>query len=506
MKKIVTLEHLSKISSKHKNKGKKVVLCHGVFDLLHIGHIKHFKEAKSFGDILIVTLTADKFVNKGPNRPVFNENLRLEFIAALSAVDYVALNKSKTAINPINKIKPNIYCKGHDYKKNQDDLSGQIKHEINAVKKIKGEIIYTNSIIFSSSKLINQHVDLYPNSHKLLLKQIKKKYKFSQIKKLIDNFKKLKILVIGETIIDKYIFCEALGKSSKEPVLVMRDIKDEEYLGGAAAISRHLSEFCKKITLLSMVGEKGEFLNTIRQKLPSNITFKYIKKKNSPTILKKRFLDSVSNNKVFGVYSINDDNLDFKNEKLFNDLLKKNILSHDLVIVSDYGHGLISKKSSNIICKMSKYLALNAQVNAANVGYHSMLKYQQVDCVIINVTELRHELRDKKSEVESLMKKLANGRKINNLIVTKGKLGSIIYNRTSKKFSYCDGYAHKVVDKIGAGDAMLSMVSLCLKLNFDKKLALLIGSLAAAHSVETIGNKESVNKINLLKSLDHLLK
>ena len=231
-----------------------------------------------------------------------------------------------------------------------------------------------------------------------------------------------------------------------------------------------------------------------------------IKKKNSPTILKKRFLDSVSNNKVFGVYSINDDNLDFENEKLFNDLLKKNILSHDLVIVSDYGHGLISKKSSNIICKMSKYLALNAQVNAANVGYHSMLKYQQVDCVIINVTELRHELRDKKSEVESLMKKLANGRKINNLIVTKGKLGSIIYNRTSKKFSYCDGYAHKVVDKIGAGDAMLSMVSLCLKLNFDKKLALLIGSLAAAHSVETIGNKESVNKINLLKSLDHLLK
>ena len=102
-KRIVNLDKLAGIVAKYKKNKKKVILCHGVFDLLHIGHIKHFKEAKSFGDILIVTLTADKFVNKGPNRPVFNENLRLEFIAALSAVDYVALNKSKTAINPINK-------------------------------------------------------------------------------------------------------------------------------------------------------------------------------------------------------------------------------------------------------------------------------------------------------------------------------------------------------------------------------------------------------------------
>ena len=115
-KKIFSLDGLQSIFPKEKNKGKKIVLCHGVFDLLHIGHIKHFVEAKSLGDILVVTLTPDIYVNKGPNRPAFSEKLRIEAIAALNTVDYVALNQSPTAVSAIKKIKPNIYCKGPDYK------------------------------------------------------------------------------------------------------------------------------------------------------------------------------------------------------------------------------------------------------------------------------------------------------------------------------------------------------------------------------------------------------
>ena len=104
--KIISIENLQKIIVKEKNKGKKIVLCHGVFDLLHIGHIKHFKEAKNLGDILVVTLTPDIYVNKGPKRPAFNEKLRVEAIASLDVVDYVALNSTPTAVNVIQKIKP----------------------------------------------------------------------------------------------------------------------------------------------------------------------------------------------------------------------------------------------------------------------------------------------------------------------------------------------------------------------------------------------------------------
>ena len=120
--------------------------------------------------------------------------------------------------------------------------------------------------------------------------------------------------MIGETIIDQYVFCEALGKSGKEPMLVLRNLKTEEYLGGAAAISRHLSPFCNRISLLSMIGEKREHLKEIKKNLPKNVNFKYIRKKNSPTILKRRFLDFVSNNKVLGVYTINVDILTIKQD------------------------------------------------------------------------------------------------------------------------------------------------------------------------------------------------
>ena len=504
--KIFSLEKLQKIIAKEKVKKKKIVLCHGVFDLLHIGHIKHFKEAKKNGDILVVTLTPDVYVNKGPNRPAFNEKLRMEALASLDDVDYVALNLTPTATKIIYKLKPHIYCKGSDYKNHKKDISGQIKNEIRAVKNIKGKIIYTKDLTFSSSKLINQYENIYSDLQKLFIKKIKKKYTFSKIRSLIDSFKKIKVLIIGETILDQYIFCEALGKSGKEPILALRDIDTEEYLGGAAAISRHLSTFCKQISLLTMVGEKGEHLENIKQRLPKNVNFKYIKKKNSPTIIKRRFLDKISNNKVLGVYTINDEILSGKNEKLFNNILKKTIPNFDLVIVSDYGHGLISKKSANLICKLSKYLALNAQVNAANVGYHSMRNYKNVDCVIINEKEIRHETRDRNSKIEDLMKSLADQQNIKNLIVTQGSSGSVLYNKKDKKFNSCEAYAKTSVDKIGAGDAMLSIIALCLKSKFNGKLALLAASLAAAHSVETIGNKEAIYKTQILKTLDNILK
>jgi rfaE bifunctional protein kinase chain/domain/rfaE bifunctional protein nucleotidyltransferase chain/domain len=504
--KIFSIEDLREILKKKKLKEKKIVLCHGVFDLLHIGHIKHFNEAKNFGDILVVSLTPDKFVNKGPGRPAFNEKLRLQAIASLDVVDYVVLNLTPTAVNIIKKLKPDIYCKGPDYKNQRNDISGQIKEEIKVIKKIGGRIIFTESMTFSSSKLINYYDDSHSDEQKTLIKRIKKNYTFLKIRKLIDKFKKLKVLIIGETIIDQYVFCEALGKSGKEPVLVLRDLNTEEYLGGAAALSRHISPFCNKISLLSMVGEKGDYLNKIKRKLPKNINFKYIKKKNSPTILKRRFLDHLNKNKVLGVYKINDEVLSKKQDKLFYNILKNMVPKYDLVIVSDYGHGFISNQNANLICKLSKFLALNAQVNAANVGYHSMRNYKNLDCVIINRKEMHHEMRDRNNKTEFLMKKLSFQQKIDNLVVTRGTEGALLYNRKDNKFNFSKAFANNVVDKIGAGDAMLSIIALCLKNGFTKDLALLTGSLAAAQSTETIGNKETVSKTKIIKTLEHLLR
>ena len=506
MNKIQNFENISKISLKEKKNGKKIVMCHGVFDLLHIGHIKHFEKAKSLGEILIVSITADKFVNKGPGRPSFNEIDRLESLSAIKNIDYVVINNDYTATKLIQQIKPDIYCKGPDYKNKSNDLTGEIFNEIKAVKKVGGKIIYTDGKTFSSSTLINRISENISSNQKNAIAGIKKEYNFSKIKNKINKFKDLKVLVLGEAIIDQYVFCDALGKSGKEPVLALREIKSETYLGGALAITRHVSNFCKNTSLFSMLGEKKEFIKEIKKNFEKNIKFDFIQKKNSPTIFKKRFIDSISNNKVLGVYNLNDDPLKKNEENKLNERLKKILHNYDVVIVSDYGHGFLSQKTAKLICNNSKFVALNAQVNAANIGYHSMRKYKNIQCLIINEKEIRHELRDRTSDVKTLIKRLSKEQKIKNIIVTRGINGAILYNLKENSFKFSDAFAKKAIDKIGAGDSMLAIVSLCLKSKFSNDLSLLIGSLAASFSTETMGNKEPISKVKILKSIEHIIK
>ena len=504
--KIYSLKSLSKIIQRDKKKTRTIVHCHGVFDLLHVGHIKHLKKAKELGDKLVVTLTSDRYVNKGPGRPVFNQTLRSEVLAAIDSVDYVAINDTPTAVYPIKIIKPNIYCKGKDYKNFNDDITGEIKNEIREIKKIKGRIVFTEELTFSSSRLINRSTDFFSIKQKKIIKRITKTSNFKTIKKIIDNFNKLKILVIGETIIDQYNFCEAVGKSGKEPMLVLKEIKKDQYLGGVLSIARNLSQFSNKITVLSMIGEKKDYLKDINKNLTKNIKTKFVYKENSPTIVKKRYVDSISQSKVIGIYNINDEILKKKDEIIFNKLLKKEIKKHDLIIVSDYGHGLISKKSANLICKKSKFLALNAQVNAFNIGFHTIRNYKNFNTLIINEKEIRHEMRDKVSKLEILMSNLSKEKNVKNLIVTIGSKGALLYQKTKNKFYYAEAYADNIVDKVGAGDTMLSLIGPCLKSNMDSDITLLISSLAAAQSVESKGNEYTINKIKILKTLENILK
>ncbi|MFC1501483.1 adenylyltransferase/cytidyltransferase family protein, partial [Elusimicrobiota bacterium] len=122
--KIKKLGELAKIVSGLKKKGKRIVLCHGVFDLIHLGHIRHFDLAKKEGDSLIVTLTCDKHVKRGPGRPIFNEHQRAEALAALSIIDYVSIIDSPVANEAIKILKPNFYVKGSDYKDKSKDVTG----------------------------------------------------------------------------------------------------------------------------------------------------------------------------------------------------------------------------------------------------------------------------------------------------------------------------------------------------------------------------------------------
>jgi rfaE bifunctional protein kinase chain/domain len=503
--KIKTLEEISQIIALKKENGKKIVQCHGVFDLLHIGHIKHFMEAKTLGDVLVVSITPDEFVNKGPGRPAFTTLLRLESLAALECIDFVVTNKWPSAEKAIEIIKADFYCKGPDYKNHSDDITGKIKDEEEAVNSVGGKVIYTDDITFSSSNLLNKYGNIHSKEQESYIREVSKSFSFDEINLKLEKIKKLKVLVIGETIIDQYVFCEALGKSGKEPVLVLRDLDTQDYLGGSLAIARHLAGFCDDISVLSFLGEDNEYKSFIENKMEKNIKLNLLNKKNSPTILKRRFVDHIDRKKILGLYSINDNNLNESDENNFIDSFESLSKEYDLIIVSDYGHGMITPKIAKLISESNKFISLNAQVNAANIGTHNIRKYKNINCLIINETELQHEMRQREGDAQKMAAKLKELINANYITVTQGRSGAFILN-DRKLPVICPAFASEVVDKVGSGDALLALLSVCLYSGIEEKLSLLIASLAAAQSVESVGTSRPVSKTLLLKTISHFLK
>ena len=505
MKKIHDLKKLSKIIKSLKLKKNKIVLSHGVFDLLHIGHIKHFVSAKKLGHKLIVSVTKNEFVDKGPNRPLFDLRLRMEAIASLSCVDFVTYGNLDSAVDVIEHLKPDIYCKGQDYKILKKDISKKIYKEKRAVLKNNGKIYFTNEINFSSSKILNT-TDLVLNKHQRnFVEKLSKRIKKKNYASLFDKIKEQKVIILGEMIIDQYNFCDPLGKSGKDPIMMFSKKKEEKYVGGAGAIANHVAQITKNTYLCCMIGDHDSNRSFIEENISKKIIKKYIVKKNSPTIEKQKYLDSITLNKIIGFYKYNDEKINTKQEIKILNFLQKTLDKDSILVVADYGHSMISEKIAKKISNLKNFVSLNAQINAANIGTHNIKKYTNLDFVIINESELRNELRNNIDKTEILMIKICKMYNFKILVVTKGKDGVILYNKNKNKFYFCPAFADKVVDKIGSGDAMLPIISSIYKNTHDEELSLFIGSLAAAQKVQIMGNSKSIDGMKLIKTFNHLI-
>ncbi len=493
------------ISKKFKNlrKNKKIVLCHGVFDLVHTGHLDHFKSAKKYGDILVVSVTPAKFVQKGLNRPINSDKERVNFLTELSVVDFVVLNNSKNATDIIKVLKPDYYVKGLDYYK-KTDHTGEIKNEIKILKKIRGKIKFTKDNLRSSSQIINKLNSYLNIRQRNFIKQIKSQVNQNYLIKILKKIQNLETTILGEIIIDKYIFHNLIGKSGKESHLVLKYENEEMFLGGSGAIANHAANFCNKVKLISYLGNKKSYYHFIKKKLHRNINLKYFLKNDSPTILKTRYLDKINKNKIVGMYDLNDavdTNLDKNLNKYFKNYKKKN----DLLVISDYGHGLLNKNVVNKLNNKFKFIALNTQLNATSINYHTMSKYKKADFLMINENELRHELRDKNSSIKSMIYKLIKKINAKYVVVTSGSNGATLYIKRKNFFIHCPPYAKNIVDKVGSGDSMFIIMSLLLSSNCNPYLAIFLGSLAAAQNLENFNNKFATDKTKLFKYANHML-
>lgn len=504
--KIKTIDELSAILNSLNKRGKKIVHCHGVFDLLHPGHIKHFEVAKNKGDILIVTLTKDEYVNKGPGRPVFNQQLRAESVAAIECVDFVAINEWPTAVEAIKSLKPHFYVKGSDYTKRDDDVTGKIIEEEAAVKSVGGALHFTDEITFSSTAIINTFLSPYPEEAKDFLSEFRKHYSAKYIINSLKAIEDMKILVIGDVIIDEYHYCVGLGKSQKDNIIAAKYLNEEIFAGGVLAAANHLAGFCKDVTLVSCIGTKNSYIDFIIGHLKPNIKTKFYFHKNIPTPVKRRFIDQTFLIKLFEICYLEDTRyIPRLLEKEIDDYLNAYIKKFDAVIVADFGHGFITPKLVKTICDNAKFLAVNVQTNSANFGFNLITKFQRADYICIDEPELRLACNDKFSKLEMLILKVSKLLDCKNIIITRGHKGSLVYSK-AEGFTKIPVFSKEVVDRVGAGDAYFSITTPCSVKNNPIEVVGFIGNAVGAIKVLIVGNRSSVEPAPLYKYITTLLK
>ena len=502
--KILSLEDLAGAVDSLKKEGKTVALCHGCFDLLHLGHIKHFEAASQAADVLVVTLTPDHLVNKGPGRPVFNQTMRAEAIAALECVRFVAINHWGTAIEMLGVVKPNFYVKGSEYKHFEADLTGNIRKEVEAVRAAGGDIYFTDEITFSSSKLINAHFNPLGDNAKDYLEDLKATVSADDIIDWIQRLSQVRVLVIGDTIVDEYHYVVPLGKSSKAPTLSTRFQRGESFAGGVLAIANHLNEFAGAVEMVTVLGREQDHMEVIGPKVNPRIRSKYFYREDGPTPTKRRYMTEYLNMKIFEVTFMNDTFIPATLEREMIDYLSQVVPNYDVVLIADFGHGLISPGIQRWLADQEVFVAVNAQTNSNNYGYNYITKYRDIDYISIDENEIRLPFGDRHGKIEDLIHRLADTTQCDRISITLGNKGALYFEKGT--FYHAPALATSVVDSVGAGDAVLSVTSLLTYLGCPAPLVPFVGNAVGALAVQILGNERPVNKVELNKTISHMLK
>lgn len=506
MGKIVYKNDLKEIEELKKN-GKKIVLCHGVFDLVHPGHIIHFQEAKKMGDILVVSVTAAKYVRKGPGRPYFDDEMRMKFLSEISCIDYVMLSEGYTVDDIIEVLEPDLYVKGQEYSKPEDDITGMIDVEMELVRKHGGDIAYTTGQVFSSTRLINHALPALTNEVKEYMEKFHKKYTFADIKCYFQKMQDLKVLVIGDVIIDEYIYCMVQGMMSKDMGYSARYKYTEQYMGGSLAVANHLASFNEHITLMSIVGQEEYIHSRILNELSDKMRLDLVYSPKFPTIVKRRYVSlNEKREEVNKIFAINNlpvpMRIDEETMNKFKQRLAEKVQQYDAVILCDFGHGLIDQEVMEVLQRKANFLALNCQTNSSNYGKNLITKYNRADAFVLDQKELGLAFTNYQDEEKESLKKLAEHFGSKGWL-TMGSKGAISVQ--NGELEECPAFTLKVKDTIGAGDAFFALAALITAGGAPMEVGTFAGNIAGALAANIVGNHEAVDKVNVLKYANTLL-
>ena len=431
-------------------------------------------------------------------------------LAALEMVDYVAVVHAPSAIPAIEAVRPDVYVKGGEYAKPENDITGKIQLEVDTVEKHGGHVVYTHEETYSSSNLLNRHFGAHNAEVREYLDSPRNAHLEDDVTASLKNIEDLRIVVVGETIIDHYIYVHTLGKAAKESIIATLRRGEETFAGGAIAAAAHLKSLCRNVELVTLIGEQPgghEYDDLIHEALGEDVGITLIRRPDGPTVRKSRFVEPTYMRKLFEVYDMNDEPLPSSVREHFEGVLAEKIAEADAVIVCDFGHGLLQPSTVALLESNSRFLAINAQSNAGNIGFNLITKYRDAHLVCIDALEARLATTDKHVSTDKLPGLLRHRlQNCTNVIVTSGKAGCYLTIDGGEDGLHIPSFGNGVVDTVGAGDAFFVVAASFLAAGANIETAAFMGNVAGALKIGIVGHRRSITKLELQRFLNTILK
>jgi len=467
-------------------RSKKVIMCHGVFDVVHPGHVRHLLYAKSKAPVLVCSLTADRHITKGAHRPHIPEELRAANLAAFEMVDYVVIDGNEKPLKNLRIIQPDYFAKGFEY--TSTGMPPKTVEEAEVVTSYGGEMIFTpGDMVYSSSQLIN----LAPPSvqyEKLQLIMERYSVTFDDLKQTLDAMAGKQVCVVGDTIVDSYTECAMIGGQTKTPTMSVLFQTKRDYVGGAAIVAKHIRSAGADVKFSTVLGNDalGEF---VRHDLEdAGIHADIVVDQTRPTVNKNAIV--VGNYRLLKV-----DTLD--NRSISDSILEAMTQSvretpADAVVYSDFRHGIFNRRTIPEFIKAltpNVYKVADSQV-ASRWG--NITEFSGFDLITPNEREARFALADQDSGVRPLASQLYDDAKCKLLMLKLGERGMLVCrdkdHESLNSFYVIDSFVDNLVDPVGAGDALLAYATLSMLVNRNDAIASILGAMAAACECERDGN------------------
>lgn len=483
--KIKTVEELVKVLGP-RPRAKKVIMCHGVFDVVHPGHLRHLLYAKSKADILVASITADIHISKGAHRPHVPQDLRALNLAAFEIVDYVIIDTEPAPLKNLSRIQPDYFAKGYEYTAN--GMPQKTQEEADALRSFGGEIIFTpGDIVYSSSKLI----DLAPPTirlEKLLTFMDGEDLNFDSLRQALDKSKGRRVHVLGDTIVDSYTRTTLIGGQTKTPTMSVMYEGRDDYIGGAAIVAEHLRAAGAEVTFSTVLGKDALKDFVVKGLAKSGVMCRPVIDASRPTTNKNAIVAG-------GYRLVKVDTLD--NRSISDDILASlcKVIAEtpcDAVVFSDFRHGIFNRRTiPKLIAAIPEGLYKVADSQVAS-RWGNITDFKNFDLITPNEREARFALGDQDSGIRPLASTLYDAAKCKTLILKLGEKGVLTCRSANHEsldsFVVVDSFVERLVDAVGAGDALLAYATLAKLTTGSDAIATILGSMAAACECEYDGN------------------